>query len=58
MVMTKGRKLEASNSLDDDNDELDENESKEDEDEIALLSKKLHRILGEKRNNEKRRQLP
>ena len=47
--------LKASNSFDDDEDELDDNESKEDKDEMALLSKKLQRILREKRNKEKRR---
>ena len=36
-----------------DEDEMDNNESKEDEDEMALLSKKLQRILREKRNKEK-----
>ena len=50
--------LKASNSFDDDEDELDENDSKEDEDEMALLSKKLQRILKEKRNKEKRRPQP
>ena len=56
--MIKGRKklvLKASNSFYDDEDELDDNESKEDEDEMALLSKKLQRILREKRNKENRR---
>ena len=33
--------LKASNSFDDDEDEPDENDLKEDEDEMALLSKKL-----------------
>ena len=40
----KGKKilaLKVSNSFDDDEDELDENDSKKDEDEMALLSKKL-----------------
>ena len=47
----KGNKslvLKASKSFDDDEDELDDNESKEDEDEMAFLSKKLQRILREK----------
>ena len=47
--------LKASNSFDDDEDKLDENDSNKDEDEIALLSKKLQRILRDKRNNVKRR---
>ena len=47
--------LKASNSFDDDEDKLDENDSTEDEDEMAFLSKKLQRILREKRNKEKRR---
>ena len=41
--------LKASISFNDDEDELDENESIEEKDEMALLSKKLQRILREKR---------
>ena len=41
----KSLALKASTSFDDDEDEWDENESKEEEDEMALLSKKLQRIL-------------
>ena len=50
--------LKASNSFNNDEDELDENESKEDEGEMALLSKKLWKILRENRNKEKRRPQP
>ena len=45
--------MKASNSFDE--DEMDENELKEDEDEMAFLSKKLQKILREKRNKEKKR---
>ena len=37
---------------------MNDNESKENEDEMALLSKKLQKILREKRNKEKRRSMP
>ena len=45
----KSLALKASTSFDDDEDELDENKSKEEDDEMAFLSKKLQRILSEKR---------
>ena len=50
--------LKASSSFDDDEDELDDNESKKDQDEMAFLSKKLQRIFREKINKEKRRLVP
>ena len=50
--------LKASGSFSDDEDKLDENETKEDEDEMALLSKKLQRLLREKGNKGKRRPVP
>ena len=50
--------LKASNSFDDDENELDQNDLKEGKDEMALLSKRLQRILREKRNKEKRRLQP
>ena len=50
--------MKASRSFDEEEDKLDDNESKDDEDEMALLSKKLQRILREKRNKEKRRLIP
>ena len=60
-MITKGRKtlaLKASNSFDNDELELDDNESKEDEDKMAFLSKKLQKILRENRNKVRRRPLP
>ena len=50
--------LKASNSFENDEDELDNLESKDDEDEMALLSKKLQRILKENKNKEKRKIVP
>ena len=50
--------LKASSSFSNDEDKLDENETKEYEDEMALLSKKLQRILRGKRNKKKRRPVP
>ena len=44
--------MKASNSFDKDEDEMDDNEPEEDEDEMVLLSKKLQKILREKRNKE------
>ena len=45
----------ASSSFDDDENELDDLESKENEDKMAILSKKLQRIVREKRNKEMRK---
>ena len=50
--------LKASNSFDDKDDELDEFETKDEEDKMALLGNKLQRILREKRNKENRKTLP
>ena len=50
--------LKASSSFDNDEDKLDDIESKDDEDEMALLNKKFQIILREKRNKEKRRTIP
>ena len=50
--------LKASNSFNDEDDELNEIDIKDKEDEVALLSKKLQRILRDKRNKEKRKPLP
>ena len=47
--------MKASSSFDDEDDKLDEFETKEEEDDMALLSKKLQRILKEERNKEKRK---
>ena len=47
--------LKALNSFD---EEVDEVDTKDEEDEVTLLSKKLQRILKDKRNKEKRKALP
>ena len=50
--------LKAYSSSDDDKDELDEFETKDNRDKIALLSKKLQNILREKKSKEKRKTFP
>ena len=48
--------LKASSSFDNDEDELDDNESKEDEDEMVFLSKKLQRKIWGKKKELKRKE--